>query len=112
MLARANRLRSASEFRRTLGRGKRLSGQFLVTSFLTTSTSEPTRLGFVVPKKVGNAVTRNLVKRRLRAASRQLLDQGISGLDIVVRATPASAEASWEMLRSELSAQVKAGAAR
>lgn len=48
-----------------------------------------TRVGFVVSKKVGNAVRRNRVKRRLRHL---VLDQPTPfAADVVVRALPAAA---------------------
>jgi len=45
---------------------------------------EQCRLGFVVSKKVGNAVTRNRVKRRLREIFRKLLADNPLRCDIVV----------------------------
>src|SRR3546814_13354008 len=42
-------------------------------------------IGFTVSKKVGNAVTRNRMKRRLRALARAALpDSGIAGADHVL----------------------------
>ena len=49
------------------------------------------RVGFVVSKAVGNAVTRNRVKRRLRHLCRPLVDELEDGTVIVVRALPAAA---------------------
>ncbi|MEM0990419.1 MAG: ribonuclease P protein component [Pseudomonadota bacterium] len=45
----------------------------------------PARIGFTCSKKVGNAVTRNRAKRRLRAAAHDVLaHQGRSGWDYVL----------------------------
>lgn len=42
------------------------------------------RVGYTVTKKIGNAVTRNRLKRRLRALARTVLpSQGIAGADHV-----------------------------
>ena len=49
------------------------------------------RVGFVVSKAVGNAVTRNRVKRRLRHLCRPLVDELADGTVVVVRALPAAA---------------------
>lgn len=76
-------------------------------SILTTESGAPARFGFVVTKKVGNAVTRNLVRRRLKAVARELVDGGLAGLDVVVRAMPASVDTDWTTLRGELTTTVK-----
>ncbi|WHF21407.1 ribonuclease P protein component [Kocuria rhizophila] len=44
--------------------------------------------GFVVSKAVGNAVTRNKVKRRLRELSASSVRDQPHGMDVVVRARP------------------------
>ncbi|KYH44172.1 hypothetical protein AZH51_15470 [Branchiibius sp. NY16-3462-2] len=50
----------------------------------------PTRVGFVVSKAVGDAVTRNRVKRILRHAVAARLSQIGEGQDIVIRALPSA----------------------
>lgn len=64
------------------------------------SDSEMTRVGLVVSKRVGGAVTRNRVKRRLRECFSSLAIQ--PGYDIVVSARPAAAHAEYHMLLSSL----------
>jgi ribonuclease P protein component len=54
-----------------------------------------------VSKNVGNAVTRNLVKRRLREAAASALVQRSVGIDVVVRALPPAASANWSDLSSD-----------
>jgi ribonuclease P protein component len=71
---------------------------------------EPSRFGFIVTKAVGNAVTRNLVKRRLRAASFDALKTMAQGTDVVVRALPASAHAGWTTLHTEIIEGARMGA--
>ena len=44
------------------------------------------RFGFIVSKKVGTAVQRNLVRRRLKAICLEaIVDGGVRGVDVVVR---------------------------
>jgi ribonuclease P protein component len=65
----------------------------------------PVQVGFTVSKAVGNAATRNRVKRRLRHLTRELLPQleGLPGrAALVVRALPPAAEASYEALGADL----------
>ena len=54
------------------------------------------RLGIAVPKKVGGAVARNRIKRRLREVWRQLLPQIPGGSDYVLLVRPPLAETAEE----------------
>lgn len=102
MLARANRIRTGAEYRLTIRRGVRVHTTNTITYVRRVRESADVRFGFVVSKAVGIAVVRNTVRRRLKAASRELLPQVMPGHDIVVRALPASAQASWTTLQGEI----------
>ncbi len=65
------------------------------------------RVGFVVSKKVGNAVTRNRVKRRLRHLASDL--HGPAGCDVVVRALPGASEHPERLADDLASAWHRAG---
>lgn len=63
----------------------------------------PIGIGYTASKKVGGAVVRNRAKRRLREAARRLLPaHGLSGVDYVLVARPATAEAPWPRLLDDL----------
>ncbi len=55
-----------------------------------------TRFGFTIGKRVGNAVVRNRIKRRLREASR--LSDVEEGWDVVLIARSGAASADYQML--------------
>ena len=86
-------------------RGHRCGGGLLVAHLLVpvSPSSEPARVGLVVSKAVGPAVTRNLVKRRLRHLVREHLGGLPGGSLVVLRAQPGSAAASYGELGVELS---------
>ena len=59
------------------------------------------RLGLSVSRRVGNAVTRNAVRRKLREVFHSCISEVSENLDLVVSARPAAAEATLEELREE-----------
>ena len=84
---------------------------FVLFAQQTDSSAQPERVGFVVSKAVGNAVTRNLVKRRLRhlmAATLAERDQAGTQprCDFVLRAFPSAAQASYAELAQDVASSV------
>lgn len=60
------------------------------------------RWAFIVSKAIGNAVVRNLVKRRFRAAAQSV--RGLaSEVDVVIRATPFAVDATVQEIREGVS---------
>jgi ribonuclease P protein component len=96
-----HRLRHSNDFRRTVRQGRRLTASTLVVHALSSSAAEPAKVGFVVSRAVGKAVQRNTVKRRLRHAVVDHLDQ-LTGFDLVVRAKPEAAAADYARLKSDI----------
>lgn len=62
----------------------------------------PSRFGFIVSRQVGSAVTRNAVRRRLKAISAGLVAELRPGSQVVIRALPAAADAPYDVLASEM----------
>jgi ribonuclease P protein component len=94
VLPRAHRVVSGEDLRVTQRKGRRSANPLFVMNHFATGPDNPSRWGFIVSKKVGNAVVRNLVKRRMRALAAQTLVLHPVGYDAVVRALPASATAT------------------
>jgi ribonuclease P protein component len=83
--AKPGRLKKRSEFLRVAAAGKKAAVGGVVLQAMPRNDAQPTRLGFTVTKKVGNAVIRNRTRRRLKEAARLLLDQHkLIGVDLVL----------------------------
>jgi ribonuclease P protein component len=106
MLAPAQRLRHRREFAAAIRGGGRAGRGVLVVHLGLGSGTGTARLGLVVPKTVGGAVTRNLVKRRLRHLAREVLHRLPTGSDLVIRAEPAAGKRSYSQLAADLDAAV------
>jgi ribonuclease P protein component len=99
-------MRRGAEFALTVRTGTRAGRPLVVGHLLITDDAlhrrEPPRVGFVVSRAVGPAVTRNRVKRRLRALMRGYLQSLPGGSLLVVRANAAAAHASHPDLAADL----------
>lgn len=70
------------------------------------------RFGVTVTRKIGNAVCRNRMKRRLRALLREILPlRGLDGGDHVLIGREGGVERDFAMLRQELEAALTRAAA-
>ena len=79
------RLRRTADYRRVQRRGRRHHSELFVTVYAANGLGHP-RFGLTVSRKVGNAVTRNQVKRWLREAIRRhpaAHDRSLAGTDVV-----------------------------
>ena len=92
-------LRSSQDFRRVLSDGKR-ERQGAIVLVRSPGRPGPPRLGLVVSKSSGNAVTRNRIKRRLRHAVAELRLE--PGTDYVIIANSQVAEVSFPRIQEWL----------
>jgi ribonuclease P protein component len=97
LFPRERRLRAGRDWDALFHGGFSVSGSLL--SLRVMPTAGKRRVGFSVGKKVGGAVTRNLVKRRLRAIASETWD-ALPEADIAVLARAASASADFDDLRT------------
>jgi ribonuclease P protein component len=73
----------------------------------TTGGQPPARVGLIVSRAVGSAVTRNRVKRRLRAAMSSRVDALPPGALVVLRANPPAGVASGQELTGDLDSALR-----
>lgn len=97
MLPRDLRLRSNEDFQRVYRSGKSWAHPLLALH--TLPQPEGRRIGISTSKKLGKAVRRNRVKRRLREIIRAELPQWKTGFDGVLVARAAASEAEFAALR-------------
>mgnify|MGYP001374509065 CR=1 FL=1 len=84
MLPRIHRLKKKKDFEKVYKKGKGFRQDFLFLKSLNND-SEVSRIGIVVSKKVAlRATVRNLIKRRIRAAVKELIPNMKPGQDIVI----------------------------
>ncbi|MGO1318559.1 MAG: ribonuclease P protein component [Cellulomonadaceae bacterium] len=102
MLPAAHRLRRSDDFGKTVRRGLRAGRSTVVVHLRPRAGDGATMVGLVVSRAVGNAVTRNLVKRRLREIMRSRLVAAPTGSHMVVRALPAAGGASYAALEQDV----------
>lgn len=83
--------------------GKRTTAPGFILLVRDREDSDPAmRVGFTVTKKIGGAVVRNRMKRRLRALARDLVPaKGISGADHVVIGRAKGIERTFALMRGE-----------
>ncbi|MDJ1371697.1 ribonuclease P protein component [Gulosibacter molinativorax] len=101
MLAHPNRVTRGDDYRRISRRGTRVSARGLVVlAELRADATAPTRFGFIITKRVGVAVVRNRLRRRLKAISRELLVLIPTGASFIIRVFPEAADLSYDELRT------------
>ena len=89
------------EFTRVRSEGTTQAGRFLVLGVFAQKEQKSFRAGFVTSKRIGGAVMRNRVRRRLRDIVRTQQSRLRSGFWFVVVARPAAARASYRELKDE-----------
>ena len=102
VLRAAHRMRRSRDFARVVREGRRAGRPRLVIHCLVGSVDEPTQVGLVVSKQVGNSVVRHRVARRLRGVLAERLERWPTGRLIVVRALPLAATGSSAEFAADL----------
>lgn len=103
-LPREHTLRRSADYLRCYRRGRRLRGSYARLHFAPNEEGHP-RLGITASRKVGKAVVRNRLKRRVREVFRLYPGRAeLPPVDLVVHLEPAAAGAAFGVLAGELEA--------
>lgn len=97
----ANRLRRSADFSAVQAEGRAVHGSHVVC----VARRQPgvrCRAGFRVSRKVGNAVTRNAVRRRLRACVQARYDRLPPGTEFILIARPSAAGVDFATLQADV----------
>lgn len=110
MLPSPERLRSNAEFQQVYKEGTSFTEGQVVLYLLRIDDLSVRQIGFSVSKKLGKAVVRNKIKRRLREVYRHMLPELPHGYRAIVVARRSAAEAEYKQLeRSVRGVLAKAG---
>jgi ribonuclease P protein component len=105
VLSARNRMRRSTDFDATVKYGMRTVQPDVVVHVRRANQcddSQGPRVGLIIAKRVGSAVERHRVARRLRHVARPMLD-GLHPLDqVVIRALPSSRHVSSAWLEQQL----------
>lgn len=98
-------IKKRKDFLRAQKSGKNVATSGLVLQAIETACEDNSviRVGFTATKKLGNAVRRNRIKRRLRAAAREVMPKSaIAGHDYVIIGRYTAANRDFQSLIKDL----------
>lgn len=96
------RLSRRVDYQRCYQEGRKHHGSLAVLHVAPNELQHP-RIGITASRKVGNAVVRHRLKRRIKEVYRRWkARERLPGVDFVVHLKPAARDASFEELRDEL----------
>jgi ribonuclease P protein component len=96
------RLRRRADYLRSYRTGRRRHGSLAILYFVPNQLGHP-RLGITASRKVGKAVVRHRLKRRIKEIYRRWKDRGqLPALDLIIHLKPEAGKADFQTLRSEL----------
>lgn len=102
-MKKAYRIKRNSEFQNILHTGKSFANRELVIYYKEKPNQKHFRIGISVGKRLGNAVTRNRIKRYVRESFLQLEDKILSEYDIIIIARNPAVHMTCNQIKRSLS---------
>lgn len=96
------RIKKNEEFSRVFNEGKSVANRQFVLYFLRKEEQKHFRIGLSVSKRVGNAVTRNRIKRIIRVVFHELKEELKGEYDFVVIARQPTAKMNYHEMKKSL----------
>ncbi|GGE06137.1 ribonuclease P protein component [Marinithermofilum abyssi] len=96
------RLKRRNDFRRAFRTGSSAANRQFVVYRSPRREKGPVRVGISVSRKVGNAVTRNRIKRLVKEVVRQWVDDLPANTDLIIIARNPAAEMDYHQIQSSL----------
>ncbi len=106
MLKKDNRLKKKYQFNYVYKSGEHFSDKAIVL-YVTPSKTKSIKVGFAVTKKIGHAVTRNKIRRRLREIVQKHLPNFKQNYNIIVVAREGIVDFSFDELEKEFVCLIK-----
>ncbi len=108
-MARVWRLRQRGEFERVRQNGQAWPHRFfiLIVQPRAVEPDGPARIGVAAGKRLGSAVLRNRIKRKIRAATQQVYSNITDNVDLIVIARAPIVEASVTEIATALTGQLQ-----
>jgi ribonuclease P protein component len=100
-LPRSSRLQRDSEFKLVRASGKSWTGTHLILAALHRENDSPSRVGIITTRRLGNAVVRNRIRRKIREIFRLNQHHVRQGYWVVTIARISSALASYRELERD-----------
>ena len=96
------RVKKNDDFQKVFKKGKSFANRQFVVYFLEKEGQTEFRVGLSVSKKLGNAVTRNQIKRYIRQSIHELKDELKQNMDYVIIARQPAATMDFHEVKQSL----------
>ncbi len=103
------RIKKNEEFQEVFKKGQSFANRQFVIYILEKADQDHFRIGLSVSKKIGNAVTRNQIKRYIRQSFLELQDDVSKGKDYIIIARKPASEMNFQEVKSSLMHALRRG---